>query len=228
MDCAAIGVKVGIDVLNRISPKGLSWLTTCISGKKILFLGPGGAGKTSFVEYMEFGALEPESDHNKTHSVRNTPTFEISMGRERALKLRVKKVTDTSGQVGAVAHAELVGQLKPHAVMIMLDLSGSTSTSEMWIKEFCEHLDSLSRSKKFLSNIKTFIVVLNKRDKLNEAIYNKHKASTKASVTTNFEILIGAQRAKDLRVMPCITIENNDGAKYIDAIIRQLAKELVR
>ena len=228
VDGTAIGIKIGIEVIKKTTPKGFAWLTTYIGGKEILILGPGKAGKTSFVDYLQFGILEHESEHHKTHHVDLTPTFELSMGQEGALKLKVRRAVDTPGQIGPVAHAELVKERKPHAILLMLDLTKAQSTSIAWIKEFSEHLDTVCRdNKKIIKKIRTIIVILNKFDKCKADTYQKYRSSIKKGITLNIKEVIGPEKCGKIPILPCVAVENKDGSKHIDAIIRKLAKELI-
>lgn len=226
MDGTAVGLKLGMEILKKTTPTGLAWVSTYLKGKELLLLGPGGVGKSSISDYLEYGVLEPEDDHNRTHRVKKTSTFSLKMGKEGMLKLNIKRVVDTPGQVGPTAHAELVKERRPHAIIIVMDINYSIEIIEGWIIEFCEHLDELVRSnKKVISKLKSINIILNKTDKISDVILKSKKQDVKKSVTREFKSILGPQRSRKIPCDACISIQNDEGSILIDNIIRKIAKE---
>jgi hypothetical protein len=52
---SGIALKVGIEVLNRVTPKGYAWVKSKIVGRDILVVGQARAGKTSLQRYLQYG-----------------------------------------------------------------------------------------------------------------------------------------------------------------------------
>ena len=91
----------------RVAPKGLSRLFTYATGKDILVVGPSGAGKTKFGEYLKWGILSQEGTREMTYHITKSATFAICIG-EGGFTLKVRRAMDTPGQTGPVDHATLV------------------------------------------------------------------------------------------------------------------------
>jgi GTPase SAR1 family protein len=224
-----IALKLGIEAVKKIAPTGMAWVKTFFIGKQILVLGPSAVGKSSFCDYLRHGVLEEEGQHDKTHNVTASPMFELLMGKNDALKLSVKKVLDTPGHWGAGSHADLLIFHKPHAILILLDGARAQTESNNWIKEFGEHLDTLNRKHpKLVKKIQSIIVVINKYDKSTKSKYARYESSIKKQLVKSLKDVLGQLRAKSVPIKKCVTVENLDGTKYIDAVIRTLARELTK
>jgi hypothetical protein len=119
---SGIALKVGIEVLSRVTPKGLAWIKSKFVGRDILIVGQARAGKTSLQRYLQYG-LFTDPDSPRTRADKVTASFTIGMGRNESLHLQVRKVVDTVGQVSAATHATLVNEYRPHVLVIVLDAS---------------------------------------------------------------------------------------------------------
>lgn len=230
VDGGAIGGKIAYELIKRTAPKGVAWITAYARGVELLVVGPGGAGKTSFFDYLRFGVLEQKGPHEKTHEIKKSPTFTISMGRDGALNLRLRRSVDTPGQIGPVEHANLVGKRKPHILVIVLDGGLAQSTAQRWIRDFGARLEELAKEDSSIFRKLRFIsVILNKRDKIgtNTQLKSFQKAVKKA-LKESLANVLGASRTNRIPILPTISIEHNDATKLLDAVIRKIGKSLAK
>ena len=224
-EAGATSVRPGVEAAERVAPKRISWLTTYAKGRELLILGPSGAGKTTFAEYLRLGTLDPEGIHEMTYMVTKSPTFSVRMGREGAVTLKVRRAVDTPGQVGPVQHANLVGQRKPHVVIVMLDSSKALPATTRWLRLFCSRLDTVLRQKPSVERrLSKILVVLNKRDKTNKAKLARMKRGVQNVLREYLSVVLGAQRARSIPVLECISVRTKRGAALIDNVIGDLAK----
>ena len=232
LDGGAIGLKVAIDLVKRPATSSLARVHTWLTGHEVLVLGPARAGKTSFVDYLQYGVPEPEQETDKTITTRKTATFSVKIGRDSLLELKVRRAVDVAGQVGPIEHARIAETRKPHALVVLLDLSAplagrSERATGTWLVEFCKHLDGRLRTNaKMRKRLKTIIFAANKRDTLDEAGAAKRidafRKIVKRELSQSF-----STRVDSIPIMPCILVKTSDATTSLaDDVITRLAKAL--
>ena len=229
MDPNAVGVTLGVELIKRTAPSGIAWLTTFAKGIELLILGPGNSGKTTFADYLRFGMLESEAKHIKTIDIKKSSTFSLGMGRDEALKLRLRRSVDVPGQIGPTAHAQLVKERRPHAVILLLDCGRTQSGIVKWLDEFFEQIDQLFIDDPRLKRkIKTIKIILNKRDKIGrQSDYTKLEKAVRQSVLDGISNSLGKSAAKKMQILPCVSVETKKyGSKLIDVVIKKIAKSV--
>ncbi len=230
MDAKRQIVSVGLETQapRRVAPKGLARLFTYATGKDILVVGPSGAGKTKFGEYLKWGLLSQEGTREMTYHVTQSATFKIQIG-EGGFTLKVRRAVDTPGQTGPVDHAGLVGQRKPHAVIVVLDCSKEPSTLLRWLHLFCDRLDTvLRRGASVQKRLAGMLVLLNKRDKVKKPKFNRLKREVQDVLVEHLSVSLGADRVHSIPVLECISVETRRGSILIDSVIDQLIERLAR
>jgi len=228
-----IGPAVLKLTLERVVPSGIALITSWIKGKEIMVVGQARAGKTTFVQYLQYGIFDDEKETEKTKRTKYTPRFNVKMGRDGALELVVESAVDLQGQIGPIEHANMVFDHKPDAVIIFTDLTTPLRgepdrASAAWIEEFCEQLESRWRAKKHRSNpLKSLIVVMNKCDKVDGKLIERRRREFKKILKANLNHALG--RMEDLiEIIPCSVVTNPDGTKKVDSLITQLAIALAK
>lgn len=226
---SATVLKVGMTVLERAAPKGLSYVQSLLKGRRILVVGQERAGKTTFIDYFHYGLFEEESHTSKTRAVNKSARFDIKVGKTEALELKVSTVVDVPGQVGPVMHAQLVSSTKPHAVIVTLDLTRPLAAdgpegSIWWLSEFTKQLerDCLARpSVRALP--KCLMLMLTKADKVTqEEIDLKRTALLK--ICQSHLRKSAAKVNGDIAAKSCILVTNSKGTQSVDAVISHLAR----
>ena len=226
-------LKVGIAVIQRTVPTGIAFIKSWLKGKKVMVVGQSRSGKTTFIDYFQYGLFEDEKETFKTADVIKGARFNVKVGRDSALEVSVQSAIDVPGQVGATAHANEVIKNNPHAVIILTDLTtplngASDRASAAWLKEFCRRLESEWRAQKGKKNrIKTIIVLMNKRDKVNNSILGKRKQALRKILNAELHDARGQMR-EDIPIMPTVLVTNPDSTKSVDTVIAHLAKTLTR
>ncbi|MGI9055503.1 MAG: hypothetical protein ACR2F2_06845, partial [Pyrinomonadaceae bacterium] len=158
-------VKLGGTIISQ-APKGFKYIKSLLTGKTIIIVGQERAGKTTFLEYFQYGFFEDEKDTSKTYDVTPSVRFDVKLGRNETLELSVKTVIDVPGQIGAIFQAKEIYNQKPHAILIFMDINRPLKTSKEWLTEFCKRLETYWRANKGKKNrVKGIILVLNKKDK---------------------------------------------------------------
>ncbi len=230
MDAKRQIVSVGLEdqTPRRVAPRGLARLFTYATGKDILVVGPSGAGKTKFGEYLRCGILSQEGTREMTYHVTQSATFMIQIG-EGGFTLKVRRAVDTPGQTGPVDHASLVGQRKPHAVIVVLDCSKEPSTLLRWLHLFCDRLDTVLRKGSALQRrLDGMLVLLNKRDKVRKPKFNRLKRDVEDILSEHLSVSLGPERVRSIPVLECIAVETRRGSALIDNVISQLMERLAR
>jgi hypothetical protein len=226
-------IKVGVAIIQRVAPSGIALIKSWVKGKEVLIIGQARAGKTTFRDYLQYGLFEDEKETSKTVDIMPSARFNVKMGRDATLELSVKRALDVPGQIGPIEHANLVIKHRPHAVIIMTDLTRplqgeSHHSSATWLLEFCKHLESRWRVKRGRGNrIRSIIIVLNKSDKVDiKKVENRRKLFRKI---TDAELRDArGQMLDEIAIMSCTLVTNPEGTKLADSIITHLAKALTR
>ena len=228
----AVLVKLGMTVLQRTAPKGIALVSSWWRGKEILIVGQPLAGKSTFIDYLQYGLFEDEKETAKTQVVSKTARFNVKMGRDAALELVVKTVFDTPGQIGAVAHADQAFEKRPHGILLFIDLTRpltgpSHRAVTAWLREFARRLETRwgVRGRK-RNRLRCMIVVLNKADKVSADRIEKYKATLRRIVQDELHDARGGM-LEEVAIMPCILVTNTQGTRPADSVIAYLAKALM-
>lgn len=221
--------------VRRGRPKGWARLRTYAMGKEILVLGPSSAGKSKFAEYLQLGRLHPEGEREMTYGVTKSPTFVLTLTADPdasrsggpGLVLNVRRTVDTPGQTGPIQHASLVGERKPHAIVIMLDGSKPISATIHWLSLFCSRLDTVLRKGRHAHRkLREIAVVLNKRDKMDRDQCDELTAGVREVLHRHLSVVLGADRVGAIPIFECISIQTPQGTALIDAVLAHLAQQL--
>ena len=212
----------------RVAPKGLSRLFTYATGKDILVVGPSGAGKTKFGEYLKWGILSQEGTREMTYHITKSATFAICIG-EGGFTLKVRRAMDTPGQTGPVDHATLVGQRKPHAVIVVVDCTKEPASSLRWLHLFFDRLDTVIRKNNaVLKRLDGMVVLLNKRDKVRKPKLNRLREDVEEVLAEHLSVSMGADYVRAIPILECVSVETRRGSTLIDNVIAQLMQQLAR
>ena len=216
-----------IKAVGRAAPKGVARLRTFARGKEILVVGPSSAGKSKFAQYLRLGTLDPEGTREMTYHLTKSPTFVVHVGSQGGLTLNVRRAVDTPGQTGPMQHAFLVGQRKPHAVIVLLDSTKSVSSTARWLSLFCNYLDTVLRRGRYTKRkLREIVVLLNKRDKIDDHEFAELSNEVRTELNRYLAVPLGKQRAAAIGIFPCISIQTPRGSDLIDTVITHLAERL--
>jgi GTP-binding protein EngB required for normal cell division len=112
-------------------------------------------------------------------------------------------------------------------VVIMIDSSKPVTATVNWLRLFCNRLDTVLRkghhAHRKLSEI---VVVLNKRDKVSPDECEELTENVREVLKRHLSVILGAERAKTIPVLECISIQTAQGSVLIDAVLAHLAEQL--
>jgi GTPase SAR1 family protein len=218
-------------VIERAGPAGLKLVSSWIHGKSIAVVGPPRAGKSTFLSYLQYGIFLPEEETDRTYTPTESPRFNLHLGPNRNLSVQIKTAIDMPGPNLDVA--DYVYHARPHALLIVLDLTASLDdpndlrASAIWLNDFLARFDQLWRGAKPKRNrLRTIIVAMNKIDKVDQATRDAFEARYREIVDRR---LIAAKGSKVSAVhfKPSVMVENPEGTRWVDTILVDMAKSLV-
>jgi GTPase SAR1 family protein len=170
---AGVGEALVGKIAERALPKGLDLLRSWWSGKRLLLLGPSGAGKTSFWKFLESDYLRPAGDVRRTLTEKAGRNVALSIGDERRGRIQLWHPRDVPGHMGAEKHIEYVERYKPNCIVIVLDATrfdlrpGEGVSSIVWLEQFCNALETtLKYNRKVASKLERVIILINKWDQI--------------------------------------------------------------
>lgn len=221
---AAGGVLVKV-VIGRAAPVGFAWAKTWLKGRKVVIVGPGGAGKSTFLNYFAHDVFQHEQEYVPTDDPKDRSRFELKVGQTQTLSVAIKTIVDIPGQLDA---SEFVYGQRPHALIIVLDVGSveAQAASADWLLDFFRRLnDRWGNDSKRRNRLRSAIVVMNKVDKLVDPNKIEVEAKLRTLTKEHFKIA-GSAGVKTVRFKPCSVVENPLGTKLVDAIIVDVALSL--
>jgi len=161
----ALFLKLLFDLV-KVAGNETKRLVARVTGKRILILGPKGAGKSSFAHYLVNHRLRPpELPYKPTKSLTRQGRFPVPIGDSETLELRVKEAMEVPGSWDANLQAWIMSDSVPDILVIVLDLTTSDASRRHWLEQLTEKLAvSFSEHPKIAEKIETTLILLNKRD----------------------------------------------------------------
>lgn len=220
-------VKLGGTIISQ-APKGLKYIKSLLTGKTIIIVGQERAGKTTFLEYFQYGFFEDEKDTSETYDITPSVRFDVKLGRNETLELSVKTVIDVPGQIGANFQAKEIYEQKPHAILIFIDVDRPLKSSKEWLTNFCRRLETYWRANNNKKNrVKSIILVLNKKDKTDAKTIEARKKGFQKIIDVELKESKG-NMLDEISVIPTVMVNNQEGTKSADQLITHLAKALIK
>jgi hypothetical protein len=234
MTGSEIGPAIAIArvVIERAAPAGMKLLRSWVQGKTIVVAGPARSGKTTFMNYLQFGAFEHVQETPKTYSPAVSKRFNFTVGNQKNLEVMVKTVIDLPGQYPDLS--EIVFEQRPHALLIMLDLSAPLEdphdprSSGPWLEHFLSRLDQRWTNADGRRNkLSSVTVVMNKADLVDSSRFAAAEKMYKSTLAGNFRAARGPKLV-EATLRKCILVENPEGTKWVDSIIFEIARNVTR
>jgi GTPase SAR1 family protein len=224
----AVLLKMGLELFVKTSNTTWGYFREWMKRKDVFVIGQPRAGKTTFIDYIQYGLFAEEQETLKTLKVTTSSQHTVSVGKNEKLSMTVRAV-DVPGQYGAGDHARLAFEKNPHAILVFLDLSkplnAKITGSVTYLAEFCERLNGLWRlSERKNNRLKCLVVVANKLDKIGTAEWEEAKKAFGSELRVLNEGLGRMENPPVVR--PCVMIKNEQGDKLVANIVTHLAKEL--
>ena len=226
-----VGEVLAAAVLREV-PKGVRKVSSWVKGRSILVVGQARSGKTSFYHFLRYGELEKEEETDITYDEKRSRGFVLRIGKAGSAELHIRQARDVPGQSGAVEHAKLVQRRRPHALVIMTDLTTPLTGADdraagAWLKLFSSHLaDKLRGSLLTRRSLKSIIVVMNKADKAKKTKIEARRRAFKKILVDKLEPVYGS-RARSIPIVQCVLVDKGRGSSQADALVRKLAKSLL-
>lgn len=235
-----VAVDIGMEIFKRAGDSITSWILNKAFGAKVIVVGPTGSGKTKFSDYLAYGILEPELYHVSDTDSSKSGQFSISEGSRKKMQMRVKNSVTLPGQWSPKIQAEkckseradvivvVLNCLKPNAPEGDLGQVERDQYSFDWFQSFCEALADLNmKNKDWMNDVRSFIVLLNKRDKVNPSQYKTISKDVRATMKAALNATLGFERLKGFRVMPCVSVSTEEyKSTLIDAAVRRIIKDV--
>lgn len=220
--------KIAGTVITRAAPSGLKLVKSWWYGKKVILIGQSRAGKTTFLDYFQYGLFEDEKERERTHDVLPSARFDVKVGKAETLEINVAKAVDVGGHHSPFQQARLIVENNPQALLIFLDSTVSLTDSKAWLTEFCQQLENQWRIKGSRKNkVKSIILVLNKKDKVEATEIESKKKAFKKIIDSELREARG-KILDGIPVFPTVMVNNQEGTKSADSLIAHLAKALIR
>jgi hypothetical protein len=223
----SIGVEVGVELFTKVAPTGFAWIATKAFGVTMLVIGERRSGKSSFVIYLEFGVLFPEGRKISTLKDRNTASFDLTVGREKSLRMRVRRATDAQGQLTVKDQIQRVTKGRPTVLMIFLDVSRDWTVPDddygsTYLKALLDELNTKStRAKGVSARLRHLCIVLNKADLIDATEYQTKVEEVKG-ILQQFRSPYWGPGMDDIAIYRCIAVENAGAISALDAMIKSI------
>lgn len=226
----AIALKLGITALHKAAPKGIAWVKDWYIGRNVWVLGPAGAGKTCFVDYLRFGFLEPQGPTTPTYDivrVKKVSSVALQTNNNRALDLTVRSISDVSGHLPPAKQAELVKTHAPHVLVIVSDIHDRRC--RQWLLEFIEGLSGeLSRGLRASWALECLCIVMNKFDRVSKPHADMRGRQFRKLLDKYLKPVLKPAFVKGIPILPCVSVATNHGSVLIDHVLLAIAKRMAK
>jgi hypothetical protein len=226
-----------IKVAVTYAPKGAAWIASRTRGKIVMVVGPRRAGKSAFTRYLRFGILQHAQDSLPTYDPVPTGVFNLRLGQQQSLEVAIKNAYDLPGNWDARDVADQAFQHRPHALVIVLDLTAPLTGDDNracadWLGRFFERLDERWRDvrpKLRRNRLRSVVVAMNKLDLLEDAdaVVAEYEPSLRATVEQHFKAAKGP-KTDDVLFRRSVMVESPAGDRWINAILVDVAESMIR
>lgn len=226
----AYALKLGAAVVTKHAPGVWSWLVTRFTGANLLVLGPGAAGKSSFIDYLLDGELRPaQHEHFATTVVVPHKQVTLAVGGDKRLVLRVKSTTEIPGQSNSAEHhANMVNEMRPTATLLLMDASTPLQETRAWIDVFCNRIAQFITTKEMpIDLLRTCIAAVNKFDLLQgPSDFDGIRQEVRAALHQGLAATGTEEVADRIPILPCVSVRTRFGSVYINDVIVTIARRI--
>jgi hypothetical protein len=214
-------VKLAIEQGGR---PGFAKLKALLVGKTVMVVGPTRSGKTTFMDYMCYEVFQQEQETSSTLHFKGSKDFRIKVGEHQALVVAVKTAVDSVGETHPRLIAEEVHRRRPHALIIMLDLSAPLDerydirSSASWLESFCTRAEQLGRKRR-KTRLRSLIVAMNKADLVDDATVAAKEQRYRQIMRDHWK------GDGDPLFRRCVCVLNKDHRMWINSILADVAKQ---
>jgi GTPase SAR1 family protein len=204
------------------------------AGKRLVIVGPSGAGKTTFMDYMRYEMFHPEEPPRSTVRPRKKKNFKFALGAKGLLVASIKQAVDMPGQPDPGWVAQEALRDRPHALVIVLDATAPIDGPDdqratgPWLRKFCRAAEQLAREARPRRNrLRTVVVALNKADKVSDDEFREKERRCLELLDENWRA--SPSGAPDPSLLKCISViapDRPDGTRWIDAVLSDIAISL--
>jgi signal recognition particle receptor subunit beta len=233
LEAAAAGAVVKL-AIERGAPAGIGVLRSWLRGKTIVVVGQPQAGKSTFIRYVQYGIFEHADEMQRTWDPIESPKFNLRLGPDRSCEVSVKTVLELPGQVAARNLADSAFERRPHALLLLLDLthplegSSEERASATWLRNFCRRFDERwQRVKADRNRLRSVIIVMNKMDIAQSGAAQTNEVAYRKVLSEEWRASRGPH-SDDPLYRRCIMVENPDGTKWVDRVLVDMATALIR
>ena len=201
-------------------------------------LGPERAGKTSFLDYLEWNILNDEQPTSPTLDIKRRNHIVLKLGQNGNLVLRIRRPFDVPGDVSPRLQVNYVKHYWPAGVILVLDANSplegpAVNSSINWLNRFCYHFDAAIKTEpKLARTVKIIVVAMNKRDKLSDEARKRDRERFEEEVMKivheKLDFFRSSGQGNAVLVRPCVAIRSKIGVDYINDIIITIAKTFSR
>lgn len=224
-------IKVAID---RAGRPGIAKLFSVLRGKTLMVIGPRASGKSTFLNYVRYGVFQHEQDAQSTYRPQNIQDFRLAIGQDKALTVSIRKAIDIPGQWNSKDLADDVFERRPHALVVMLDLSApledpnDSRSTAIWLRQFCTEAEVRAHASKARKNrLRVIVVVLNKADLVSDEEFAEKRQVFEKIIDNGWKTARGQHHADPI-FRRCVAVKNQDGTQWIDSILVDIGTGLVR
>lgn len=218
--------------IERGAPAGMRLLRSMFVGRTIAVVGPPRSGKTTFANYVQYGAFEHLQETPTTYSATVSKRFDLTFGDRQNLEVIVKKLVDLPGRSPDLS--EPIFEINPHAFVVVVDASAElcnpddpTSTAT-WLEHFVIRLDQRwANASPRRNRLRSVSIALNKADLVDDDHIHQVGKRCRAIFDQHFRNARG-RRLVEATFRKCSLVENPAQTKWVDSIIFEMARNLSR
>ncbi len=204
-------------------PRAGKKLMVALRGSVMCVMGPKRVGKTSFLNYLQFGRLPDQRPVGGPTRHVSDP-FSVTVEEDSRLKLHIRRTRDFPGELDPGPQVKWVKEESPSILLLFL----AFPTVDLdWLEEFLGRLADLLRTDHgFGKTLRACRVVINKDDLVTESEAATAVASVRALVEAVLGPVVSPSGLSRIEVSPCSLLGSEGGKLNADALILSVANDL--
>ena len=208
----------------KYSPRAMKRMKRWFLGTNFVILGPPGAGKTSFINYLRHNHFADVYPTTRTLTVDEIGSFPVDKGGD--FKLEVSNGIDTPGDLPLKDQIGVIISKRPQTLILWTALTDPDA--EDWLASICLSLNQrLLEDRTMAKKLKSLTVVMNKKDEVTDEQIKERDKRFHSIIANTLRPALGDNVDK-ISIIPCTLLMAKGGEKAANTVLLTIISSLIK